>query len=180
MMEPPHTDEEYVLPPLLRLPPELRTMIYEYALSSPDGYLHYRESQSNDLSPPKPVFCVLDSNNSSKTPSKRAIPDEFNQLKYVNRKLYQETAGTEVRYNTLVFESFETRRGLELSGCRNLCSFLNSCARKDWLKDIEIRATVFPIRNYGMLVDTLSDLSRSHSTIVSLSTSNPGVTIRYA
>ncbi|KAJ4301689.1 hypothetical protein N0V90_003782 [Kalmusia sp. IMI 367209] len=77
--------------PFLALPGELRNRIIQYALTSPSQTLYYNHHHDHAHSNHKPLFTG---------PTGR----EFNQLKYVCRQLYAETAGLEIKYNTLRFE----------------------------------------------------------------------------
>jgi hypothetical protein len=75
-----HTDHS----PFLNLPGELRNAIYELVLHEPDG-LQYVDCASN-----KPIL---------KTRDRPATSS--NQLKFVNRQLYQETPGLELLHNVV-------------------------------------------------------------------------------
>jgi hypothetical protein len=75
--------------PLLRLPGEIRNLIYEYALTNEYG-AYYRKEPGV-----KPKLY----------PARRACY-ELNRLKYVCRQLYIETAGIELKFNTILFSCF--------------------------------------------------------------------------
>ncbi|KAF2244828.1 hypothetical protein BU26DRAFT_568823 [Trematosphaeria pertusa] len=83
------------VPRLLQLPAELRNHIYEYVLTAPDG-LQY-ERRKIWAEPPKTFLCL---------PKFASEAIEFNQLKYVNRQLYNETAGLELKFNPIAFPSW--------------------------------------------------------------------------
>lgn len=78
---------------LLSLPPELRNRIFAYTLTSRTQILQYAPSPKANHH--RPVF----SDPSSSHPTR-----DFNQLKYVCRQLYLETAGLEIKYNALRFD----------------------------------------------------------------------------
>ena len=120
--------------PLLRLPGELRNRIYEYALTNENG-LYYTKKHFNagprnskpsklalhtkELHKPKlvmadPVWDNLDIYSCSEVSwinsdyydeLKRSYTEDFNQLKYVCRQLYSETAGLELKYNDLILSA---------------------------------------------------------------------------
>lgn len=94
------------IPPLLRIPGEIRNRIYEFALASPDGLYYNRTIEFESWKPvlytlkneEKPVLYTLQNEDwSDPETSKHRIDNvwEYNQLKYVNRQLYTETAGIE-------------------------------------------------------------------------------------
>lgn len=77
--------------PFLNLPAELRNHIVAYALTTSARTLQYMPN--DNLHSEKPIF---------EDPQQ---PDhEFNQLKYVCKQLYYETAGLEIKYNALRFD----------------------------------------------------------------------------
>jgi hypothetical protein len=89
---------------------EVRNQIYEYVLTSSS---RIRYLDNTGTSRPKPIFYegkgCFDSGrefDESATQHNRTLhisPPEFNQLKYVNRQLHEETAGLELKYNELDF-----------------------------------------------------------------------------
>jgi hypothetical protein len=89
---------------------ETRNQIYEYVLTS-SSRIRYFDNTGTSRS--KPIFYeskgCFDSGgefDESATQRNRTVhipPSEFNQLKYVNRQLYKETAGLELKYNKLDF-----------------------------------------------------------------------------
>jgi hypothetical protein len=72
--------------PFLRLPPELRNRVYDFALTS-DTPLHYEAPLPTTSKP----FLRTDDNL------------EFNQLKYVSKQLFKETKRLEWSQNTILF-----------------------------------------------------------------------------
>ncbi|KAF2272191.1 uncharacterized protein EI97DRAFT_437182 [Westerdykella ornata] len=103
----PRAESDKVASPFLRLAGEIRNKIYELALTSPNKQLVYLDKPlaskpglyNATMTIPndgrgfvEPSF--LDTVNSAR---------EFNQLKLVCRQLHNETAGLEVRFNTIVW-----------------------------------------------------------------------------
>ncbi|KAF2267463.1 hypothetical protein CC78DRAFT_566211 [Lojkania enalia] len=112
---------------LLRLPRELRDMIYRYALSHYDGLFYHRveDYKANFYSSEDAFY-------------------EFNQLKYACRQLYHETAGKELIRNDLIFVSRPDRKGkyLERPTGVQFLGFLDMChevwrqrIRRVWLRN---------------------------------------------
>jgi hypothetical protein len=81
--------------PLFRLPGELRNRVYELVLTSSEP-LRYSVYSADQVE--KPVLGVA-------TTSDR-VAVEFNQLKYVNKALYAECAGLEIKYSDISFGSY--------------------------------------------------------------------------
>jgi hypothetical protein len=81
--------------PLFRLPGELRNRVYELVLTSSEP-LRYSVYSADQVE--KPVLGVA-------TTSDR-VTLEFNQLKYVNKALYAECAGLEIKYSDISFGSY--------------------------------------------------------------------------
>ena len=161
----------------LSLPAELRNQIIAYALTSSTSTLQYNSPLS--LRQSKPVFEDIHD------PGR-----EFNQLKYVCKQLYDETAGLEVRYNALRFELPEDD-AYTLARIQNVVDsgyapstlspipsasfppFLYTCSqsRVAWLQDIII--TIRKPASYSLsqpTVDRLLSLAKF---------TNPGVNITY-
>jgi hypothetical protein len=95
---------------LLQLPGELRNRIYEYALTSDDAQLLYREDAPPIIPDVPLLHCeqqILSHISSKPTASfglyEWPCTKGFNQLKYTNRQVRKETKGLEVRYNGLLF-----------------------------------------------------------------------------
>ncbi|KAF2640341.1 hypothetical protein P280DRAFT_507848 [Massarina eburnea CBS 473.64] len=82
---------------LMDLPGEIRNLIYEFALTSPSP-LHYREPISDTT---KPLIY--------EPATEYSQAAEINQIKYVNKRLYAETAGLEVVFNTILFARKEEK-----------------------------------------------------------------------
>ncbi|PSN61508.1 hypothetical protein BS50DRAFT_578496 [Corynespora cassiicola Philippines] len=109
---------------LLRLPGELRNMIYKLALTAPHG-LRCRWHKGFNRRKRRPVLLVNSRNNQ--------VLHEANQLKYVSHFLYKETAGLESKYNDVIFDSVSK----EFSGAKSgFDMFVNSCtpSKLSWLK----------------------------------------------
>jgi hypothetical protein len=67
---------------------------YELVLTAPGDITAHWESGSSRIRK-KPVMMVSDTSSSEGYP--------INTLKYVNRQLYQETVGLEIKFNRVVF-----------------------------------------------------------------------------
>ncbi|KAF2478366.1 uncharacterized protein BDR25DRAFT_365582 [Lindgomyces ingoldianus] len=108
--------------PLLRLPPELRNLIYQFALSEP-GSLRYHHDKHLVTR--------------AKLYASQNAADEFNQLKFVSRQMYMETAGLELRYNDLHFP-FDQERSLH--GVHMFLSFRDICSpiHQSWIRSVTI------------------------------------------
>lgn len=106
--------------PLLNLPPELRNIIIEHALTSSTRALQFNASSKQ-----KPIF-------------EDAPTHEFNQLKYVCKQLYTETAGLEIKYNALRFELPED----DAYALARIQNYIDSGFDKDLFA--HIRTTSFP------------------------------------
>jgi hypothetical protein len=113
---------------LFEIPGEIRNRILEYALTSSTP-LQYNPPIDDDS---RPSFCV-----SSTKPDGTMVSHEFNVIKYVNRQLYAETAGLEIKLNTLHFSSQE---GIRSSPTQHLISFvcLLTPIKKGWLHNVVV------------------------------------------
>ncbi|KAH7081373.1 hypothetical protein BKA63DRAFT_588835 [Paraphoma chrysanthemicola] len=130
---------------LLEMPPEVRNCIYSYSMVSNTATLRL-------CRPPMKKITQLNVTTRQYHPSPTALvkakqgltrpilvndsdnkPDvEFNQLKFVSRQLYQETAGIEIQYNVIVIIhqwAHEEPVGLQLLKFINQVSVL----RRPWL-----------------------------------------------
>ncbi|KAF2685275.1 hypothetical protein K458DRAFT_22226 [Lentithecium fluviatile CBS 122367] len=114
---------------LLRLPRELRDMIYTYALTHPENIYYYRDE------PYKAIFCSVYELDRVVS-SVQLSPAPWNQLQYVCRQLRQETFGSEFTHNALVFNSHEGAGEFmnKLSSVQFL-GFLDMC-HETWQKRI--------------------------------------------
>lgn len=96
--------------PFLRLPPEIRNRIYEYALTLPDTSLdHLTPCKLAMYFTPGERCGYYDSisfwnDDLDRASNDRPARKDFNQLRFVSRKLYQETAGLEFKFNALCFD----------------------------------------------------------------------------
>jgi hypothetical protein len=103
------------------LPAEIRLIIYEYALTNDTPLLcvkspHHCTKKRHLLHAKFPCRSL----NLSHYPSA-----EFNTLKHVSRLFYAETAGLELRYNTLLFRGSHSTSGLQ-----RFFDFHTSCLSK--------------------------------------------------
>lgn len=100
-------------PDLSALPGEIRNRIYEYALTCSTELRYIEDVTAKQSKPilyqaPQDCTCIggyvmVEEYTIPRKCVLHAKPTEFNQLKYVNRKLYEETAGLELKLNPLVF-----------------------------------------------------------------------------
>lgn len=88
---------------LLRLPGEIRNRIFEYTLTS-SRPLHHRaplERFSLDMPTVEQHPTLFEAKHVDNLELTRC--PEFNQLKFVNKQLYKETAGLELQFNRILF-----------------------------------------------------------------------------
>ncbi|KAF1944321.1 hypothetical protein EJ02DRAFT_98722 [Clathrospora elynae] len=143
--------------PFLRLPGELRNRICEYSLTTTE-VLQFTEHRGKAR--------LLDPANKVK---------DFNKLKYVCRQLYKETAGLEVKFNTVVIR-FDFSSSPKREPARIFGTFLTTCApsKVSWFADIILKSS-----HSG---HNLNDLLEPASHIFPVATfcrMNPHVKIRY-
>ncbi|KAF2730118.1 hypothetical protein EJ04DRAFT_568013 [Polyplosphaeria fusca] len=137
---------------LFRLPPEVRNLIYEHALTFSErplrlceDYLPQHTEWPGEENVNYTLYAILSN----------GIHQEFNRLKYVCRELWTETAGLEAKYNRIL-----VLKG-ELADCGAIPSFLRfaeTCSpeKLSWLRRIDIRTTCGPD---SFLADYASDFS---------------------
>jgi hypothetical protein len=143
----------------LCLPGELRNRIYSLVLDAPIALLH-REPQDGGRA------FLVDSKIVSHAPNDRST--EFNQLKYVCKQLYNETADLELRLNDIIVcaTSHETRPADHL--VKWLSSF--PAAKLSWIRTItvtyelptETNLLVPGITESASSLVALADLARPH------------------
>jgi hypothetical protein len=115
---------------LLALSAEMRTLIYAYALTEASGItLCWHPGTSKDHKKPIMAAC----------PEDDAYP--INQLKYVNCQLYKETAGLEILYSPVIFQS-ETYASA--GAIASFQDFVRHCAPRKllWLRRVVLRENV--------------------------------------
>ncbi|KAI4667099.1 uncharacterized protein J4E79_001783 [Alternaria viburni] len=114
---------------LLDLPAELRNTIYQLALTHSEP-LHYRMPKDGE---DKPYLYHREAPFQQGDDEKLV---EYNQLKYVNKQLYAETAGLELKFNDVTLS--------ESSGHESPSDMLTawvssiSIAKRSWIKTISI------------------------------------------
>jgi hypothetical protein len=128
-------------PRLFKLPGELRNRILEYALTSSEPLRYNSPMGSSSRS----SFYV-----SLTKPDGTMISHEFNVIKYVNRQLYAETAGLEIKLNTLHF-SFQI--GIEWSPAQHFFSFICFLAptKRMWLRHVVVHNYMRNFSKYAVL-----------------------------
>jgi hypothetical protein len=125
--EPSQVKSSQEKPTFLTLPPELRNDIYKLVFHAKNGLFH----RKNFAKSPNKPFCF----NRMKWLSSDSIAVEINQLKYVCRQLYKETAGVEVKYNTLVFEHNHHGGPTAID---QFIQFTNTCSqvKSKWIRSV--------------------------------------------
>jgi hypothetical protein len=146
-------------PPFFRLPGELRNRVYEYALTT-DKTLRFIGENSGE----KPKLLEPDS---------RHTNGEYNQLKYTCRKLYQETAGLEAKFNKIEIVS---RRFPKAEPARLFRIFLTTSApeKAAWFTNVTMKSSHCG-HDKNKLLEPASDLL----PIADFCRRNPHVNIRY-
>jgi hypothetical protein len=86
---------------LLNLPAEVRNLIYEYALTAPEG-LRIQWQVGIARRRKKPVTVVDSAEEKDRVP--------INNLQYTNRQLHKETAGLEIQYNRITFTAHPSHK----------------------------------------------------------------------
>ncbi|ORY15996.1 hypothetical protein BCR34DRAFT_584698 [Clohesyomyces aquaticus] len=114
---------------LLRLPRELRDEIWKFALSEPNGLFYRRVDDDKSF---KLYTTPTPSTEDEDLDTDAAANREANQLKYVCRQLYTETAGLGLKLNDLTFSRYEPRgtnvppeTNVELGVFVKACSYRN-------------------------------------------------------
>ncbi|KAF2807865.1 uncharacterized protein BDZ99DRAFT_464770 [Mytilinidion resinicola] len=103
----------------MRLPQELRDMIYEYAVTGPNNrviYCRHTNRQILQISSPNSI-----------TPNQNLI--EANPLRFVSKQLRAETLGLTLKFNTSVVFSGRTQDRGDSSAITHCTTFINECSR---------------------------------------------------
>jgi hypothetical protein len=130
--------------PLLRLPGEIRNSILAFALHEKDG-LHYSK-----ISEDKSVLT-----------SRADALDSSNQLKFVSRQLYEETAGLELRYNKVNFLS-DSERGTAGEQFLRFTRMLGA-SKISWLSSLSLRDRKEPPKSIKKIPETLEVMEAINS-----------------
>jgi hypothetical protein len=119
----------------LTLPGDVRSRIMEYALTSSAALHHVSPLETPLKGVVRPFSAVMAARLCAKRPilvdpqSETGDGVEFNQIKYVCRQAYAETAGHELRFNDIIIAG-------EDSTCKQLLQFGEYIGRKTrWLKN---------------------------------------------
>jgi hypothetical protein len=148
--------------PLLRLPGELRNKIYEYALSSQTPLL--LNSDTGGL--PAQLLSDID-----------GFTQEFNQIKYVSKQLYAETAHTEMKYNDIMVSRKEMEDDPPGS------QFLSWIYALMLPTRLRLNGATVVLTDdsgaHGMLYDYMPDTARTMSYLARFCNAHPAVTIHY-
>lgn len=122
--------------PFLRLPGEIRNEIYAYVFQA-DGDLEFiHRSAYTHMGYPSVAKKSYLTVRGIRTPVKK----EFNQLKYVCRQLYTETACLEFVSNTIFFDSVIFEGGGVVGAGQLFSLFIRECApsKAAWLSRIDL------------------------------------------
>jgi hypothetical protein len=152
--------------PLLRLPGELRSRIYEFALTANGCLLyHFRVK--------KPCFVDVPSDRNDITPS-QSLP-EFNQLKYTCRQMYSETACLELKLNHIVFRS-ALDRAVDSMPAYRFGKFLDECtpSKQTWLKRVTLE-----LCSRGSCQEEGFEPRTSYMRVAKFCSENPKTTVDY-
>lgn len=120
---------------LFRLPPEIRNLIFELALSGEPQPLRlcgdFTPQESFAFVPHQPKLYVVRTN---------GIHEEYNQLKYACRRLWTETAGVEAKFNKVLITKADCTK---YSAIPSFILFAQSCAPKkiEWFRHVIIKTT---------------------------------------
>ena len=126
--------------PLFHLPNELRNRIFEMALTDLRGLKCIYRTRTMIKKGHKGGKTVLYKAAiiARSYQNQKGNWADFNQLKYVCRQLYKETAGYEIRFNDILFQRSEKTTAL-----KKLETFIGGCTNKTfgWLR----RVTLHPV-----------------------------------
>ena len=146
----------------LCLPGELRNRIYNFVLDAPIALLHHEPQDGGRA-------FLVDSKVLSQSSGDRST--EFNQLKYVCKQLYDETADLELRLNDIIVCAtfHETRPADQL--VRWLSSF--SYAKLSWVRTITVSYEL--PTEADLLVPGITESAESLVKIATLSKPHPNL-----
>jgi len=124
----PNTSDMEVSSPLLRLPGEIRNKIFQYVLTS-SAPLHHCQSWDVVSSHNLKIFRHHSFEEETAPGDTRPRPF-FNSVKFVCRQLYAETAGLELKFNTLLFNAQAELQYLQAPGT------IQKTTAQDWFFDL--------------------------------------------
>ncbi|KAH7378245.1 hypothetical protein BKA66DRAFT_571675 [Pyrenochaeta sp. MPI-SDFR-AT-0127] len=178
--------------PLLQLPSEIRNKIYEYALSSPMPLRPHPPLTTTYMyfAPTVPSRPTLIEGTHLKDYKTTQCP-EFNQIRFVNRQLYLETAELEYQFNSILFSRQLLRwTPLITATIRPLSEYhrfrsSEQCFfdfikqmkvhRISWLKTVIISSDVKMLAHYNFRAPPMPDLY----TLVHFCKQHPNITMKY-
>ncbi|KAH4068847.1 hypothetical protein HBH98_077440 [Parastagonospora nodorum] len=148
-------------PLLLALPAEIRNLIYEFALTRDEVRVHWVTGTTRLRL--KPELRVSSNPKAS-----------INQLKFVSRQLYQETAGTELKYNRVVFDDSSPS-----ASTKRFFRFVTSCSapKLQWLRQVVIEEK--SNKEDESTMDWVRDNVHSILTLLDFCSKNPQITVLY-
>ncbi|KAF1848609.1 uncharacterized protein K460DRAFT_403891 [Cucurbitaria berberidis CBS 394.84] len=175
--------------PLLRLCGEIRNRIFEYALTSSTPLHHSLDTQTPRFAVtmvPVPQFLlnisqhpILIEENVLRDLNLRQHP-EFNQLKYVNKQLYAETAGLEIQYNTILFSPQMMPHQSALHQKTAEQCFLYFLAPMEASKMSWLTTVIIDSRRHCLaMLNANAPLMPDLPAIVLLCKTNPDIKVRY-
>jgi hypothetical protein len=180
-----HAHSEVSSPPdrilqLEDMPPEIRNLIYQFALTHDEDLYCITPWTSHPLK-----VCLI-----TQVPTRDTLSNlhqdrrEFNQLKYVSRRFHYETKGLELRYNDVTFVRDQTlpRRSVGADGVFPFYYLtLNSAWRRN-LQRIYIRHNTAPVkqgryRNRRITYLAFQSSHHGRTQLFSICRSNPQLKI---
>ncbi|KAF2244824.1 hypothetical protein BU26DRAFT_568819 [Trematosphaeria pertusa] len=146
----------------LGLPSELRNKVYKEALTADSKLLYWLQTWEDDN--PRQILTLLRVDYSLGCNN-----EPFNQLKYVNRQLYRETAGLELKFNTLSFYHYKSSTAALFTFAATITP-----SKLAWLTLVVVRAAGNCVSMRGPAPE-----SPDISMIVYFCKQNPRVQLRY-
>jgi hypothetical protein len=160
----------------LRLPGELRNLIYAYALSEAAGLEVRYDSQGiprlyrlgvTNRAPD--ISTILINDIWEAADGAEFYPGDANQLQYVSRELRRETRGLGIRFNSLSFDKYT-----------DFLAFLNTCpsAHTQYIRQITINRSLYTKRLRNDSDEHVDKRSKRRSELFDFCNKNASVTIR--
>lgn len=159
----------------LRLPGELRNLVYAYALSEPAGLEFRYDSQGIarlyhfGAAKPSPEISSTITDEGLEAHGGESEMSDANQLQYISRDIRRETRGIGIRYNRLTFDNLV-----------NFMAFLETCpsTHTKHIRHITIDRSLYTKRSQAESVDHVQKRSKRRSEFFDFCKSNASVTIR--
>jgi hypothetical protein len=158
----------------LDLPGKVRNIIYKHALTAESGKIKLDIPISSPSRFEKMPFREF-----RRFQHEDPLPPEFNQLKYVCRQLYQDTACLELQYNSLIFMHMARA---ELEPDRQLVEFKRLCspAKFAWIQRIEVHTQALAMAYNEILLHFLMhDHVESYVRTAQFCRNHPKIEFKY-